>query len=74
MEPQIVGNRIKELMKNKRIEEKELANSLNISIVELERKLNGEEEFYLSQMMKLKEIFNLNLDTFAKLFFEKDFT
>ena len=24
-------------------------------------------------MMKIKEIFNLNLDIFAKLFFEKDF-
>lgn len=73
MEPRIVGNRIKELMKRVKINEKELADNLNITLLELEKKLNGEEEFYISQIMKIKEIFNLNLDVFAKLFFEEDF-
>lgn len=73
MEPKIVGNRIKELMKRVKINEKELADNLNITLLELEKKLSGEEEFYISQIMKIKEIFNLNLDVFAKLFFGEDF-
>lgn len=73
MKPEIVGNRIKELMKIEGIKEEELANNLRITSTELEKKLNGEEEFYISQMMKIKEIFNLNLDVFEKLFFEEDF-
>lgn len=73
MEPGIVGNRIKKLMEIGRINDKELANNLNITILELEKKLNGEEEFYISQMIKIKELFHLNLDVFAKLFFEEYF-
>lgn len=73
MEPVIVGNRIKELMNISKINKKELADNLNITLFDLEKKLNGEEEFYISQMMKIKEIFNLNLDIFDKIFFEEDF-
>ena len=51
MEAKIVGKRIKELMKIEGIKEKELADNLKITSTELEKKLNGEEEFYLSQMM-----------------------
>ena len=73
MEPGIVGNRIKELMKIVKINKKELAEKLNITIFNLEKKLNGEEEFFISQIIKIKEIFNLNLEIFTKLFFEEDF-
>lgn len=73
MEPKIIGKRIKDLMNIEGINEKKLANSLNITVLELEKKLSGEEEFYITQMMKIKEIFQLNLDIFTKLFFEKDF-
>lgn len=73
MESKIIGNRIKELMNIEGINEKKLANSLDLTILNLEKKLNGEEEFYISEMMKIKELFNLNLDIFAKLFFEEDF-
>lgn len=73
MEPKIVGSRIKELMKIKQIQEKDLAKELNISRLELKKKLNGEEEFFVSQIMQIKEIFNLSLNTWAKLFFEEDF-
>ena len=55
------------------VTEGKLAQNLKLTLLELEKKLNGEEEFYISEMMKIKEIFNLNLDVFAKLFFEKDF-
>ncbi len=73
MEAKIVGNRIKEIMTIEKIDENELAHKLNITILKLEKKLNGEEEFNLSEIMKIKEIFNLTLEIFAKLFFEKYF-
>ena len=73
MEPKVIGNRIKELMNIEAVAEDKLAKSLNLTLVELEKKLNGEEEFYISEIMKIKEIFNLNLDVFAKLFFEEEF-
>ncbi len=73
MEPKVIGNRIKELMNIEAVTEGKLAQNLKLTLLELEKKLNGEEEFYISEMMKIKEIFNLNLDIFAKLFFEKDF-
>ena len=73
MEPKVIGNRIKELMNIEAVTEGKLAQNLKLTLLELEKKLNGEEEFYISEMMKIKEIFNLNLDVFAKLFFEKDF-
>lgn len=73
MEAKIIGNRIKELINIEGISKESLAKSLDLKLLKLEKKLNGEEEFYISEMMKIKEIFNLNLDVFAKLFFEKDF-
>ena len=73
MEAKIIGNRIEKLIELEWINKKELAQNLNITTLELEKKLNGEEEFYIAQMMKIKEIFNLNLEVFTKLFFEKDF-
>lgn len=73
MEPKVIGNRIKELMNIEAVTEGKLAQNLKLTLLELEKKLNGEEEFYISEMMKIKEIFNLNLDIFVKLFFEKDF-
>lgn len=73
MEPKVIGNRIKELMNIEAVTEDKLAKNLKLTLLELEKKLNGEEEFYISEMMKIKEIFNLNLDVFTKLFFEKDF-
>ena len=73
MEAKIIGNRIKELINIEGTSKESLAKSLDLKLLKLEKKLNGEEEFYISEMMKIKEIFNLNLDVFSKLFFEKDF-
>ena len=73
MEPKIIGHRIKKLIENEKVEKKDLAQALSISEEELERKLEGEEEFYLSQIMQIKEFFHLNLETFAGIFFEPDF-
>lgn len=73
MEPEIVGCRMQKLMEFEGIKEKELAENLKITPIELEKKLKGKEEFYLSEIMQIKKIFRLNLDVFAKLFFEKEF-
>lgn len=73
MESKVIGNRIKELMTIEKIDKKELADSLDLTMLELEKKLNGEEEFYISQMINIKKIFHLNLEAFTKLFFEEDF-
>ena len=73
MEAEIVGCRIQKLMEFKGIKEKELAENLKITTIELENKLKGKEEFYLSEIMQIKKIFHLNLDVFTELFFEKDF-
>lgn len=73
MEAKIIGNRIKKLMDIEKINITELANSLNITVLELEKKINGEEEFFISEMMKIKEVFHLSLEIFTKLFFDKDF-
>lgn len=73
MEPEIVGCRIQKLMEVEGIKEKDLAKNLKITPIELEKKLKGKEEFYLSEIIQIKKIFHLKLDVFAKLFFEKDF-
>lgn len=73
MEPKIVGCRIQKLMKLEQISKNKLAEKLDITLEKLERKLNGEEEFYISEIMKIKEIFQLNLDIFTQLFFEANF-
>ena len=72
MEPEIVGYRMKQLMKIVKINEQQLADNLNMTLDELERKLNGKEEFYISEIMKIKELFHLNLDLFSRLFFEEE--
>lgn len=74
MEPEVIGNRIKKLIEIEQIEIKELAKKLNITESELIKKLDGEEEFYISQIIEIKEIFHLNLDVFAGIFFEPDFS
>ncbi len=71
MEPEIIGHRIQKLMIQKNIEKEELAKSLNITSEELKRKLEGKEEFYINQIDKIKEIFQLDVETFTKIFFEK---
>ena len=74
MEPEIVGYRIKQIMKSENIKPEQLAEKLSISKKELEKKLTGKKEFYLSEIIQIKEIFNLNLDIFSGIFFEKEFS
>lgn len=73
MDSKIIGNRIKLLMKNNKIPATRLAGEIGISYRTLVRKLNGESEFCNKDMIKLQQIFDLNLDLFANIFFNSNF-
>ena len=71
MEPELVGKRVKEIMKNNHMTIEEFAKKMGISQEVLEKKLAGKEEFYINEMHKIKEIFHLNLKEIDALFFQK---
>ena len=71
MEPEIVGKRIMELMEKHKISIEELSVRMELNIEKLKNKLNGNEEFFLDEMIKIKEIFNLNNEKASILFFGK---
>lgn len=71
MEPEIVGKRIKMLMKKYNLSKKEFSEKLGINIDILNKKLEGKEEFYLSEMLKIKEIFHLDDKSCDELFFRE---
>ena len=64
MEPEIVGKRIKKLMEIKNITSQQLSKKMDIDINSLNKKLEGQEEFYLDEMKKIQQIFDLDIKTF----------
>ncbi len=73
MKPEIVGERVIQLMKINNMEEIELAKKMNLSLVALQRKLRGEEEFWLNEIELLAKIFKLSNDKCSELCFEEVF-
>lgn len=75
MEPNCVeiGNRIKGILSIKNISRKELATKMQISYNTLTKKLNGKIEFGNMDMIKLKNILNLDIYTCGNIFFNKEF-
>lgn len=73
MNPKLIGNRLKALMTIKGIKRKDLAIELNVSYNTLTKKLNGEREFTINEMLQIKEIFNLDVDLCANIFFNPEF-
>lgn len=73
MNPQIIGNRIKALMAIRNIKRKDLAAQLDISYNTLTKKLNGQREFNINEMLKLKEILCLDVDLCGNIFFNSEF-
>lgn len=71
MEPEIVGKRVMKLIAKNKMEIEEVAQKMGMEIKTLEKKLKGEEEFYLEEMQKIKEIFQLNTKECHELFFGK---
>lgn len=73
MNPQLIGNRLKALMTIRNIKRKDLAIQLGISYNTLTKKLNGEREFNFNEVLKIKEIFALDVDLCANIFFNPEF-
>ena len=73
MDPKIIGNRIKLLMNINKIPVTKLARMLDMSYKTLIKKLNGESEFYNTEIIKLQRIFDMNLELFSNVFFNSDF-
>lgn len=72
MEPELIGKRVIKLMEKNKIETKELAHKMGIEKKTLEKKLEGKEEFYLDEMIKIKNIFQLDTRDCDELFFQKE--
>ena len=73
MNPQIIGNRLKALMTIRGIKRRNLAQELGISYNTLTKKLSGQREFTLDEVLKIKEILSLDVDLCANVFFNPDF-
>lgn len=72
MDAVLVGSRIKKLMRKKNITLEQLSNMMEIDEKELEKKLEGKEEFFIGEMAKIKVIFELELKEFDELFFKEE--
>ncbi|MBQ6992432.1 MAG: helix-turn-helix transcriptional regulator [Clostridia bacterium] len=72
MNPNIIGNRIKSIMIIEDIKRSYLAKKMNISYNTLTKKLNGEREFTLNEILKMKIILDLDMETCANLFFNEE--
>ena len=73
MEPQIIGNRLKALITMRGIKRKDFAVKLGVSYNTLTKKLNGQREFNINEILKIKEILSLDMDLCANVFFNPDF-
>ena len=71
MKPQIVGKRVEELIKSRNISVDEVAQKLKISVKQLENKIEGKEEFYVSEVIELTEIFDLDIKAVSEIFFNE---
>lgn len=73
MNPQLIGSRLKALMTIRNIKRKDLAMKLGISYNTLTKKLNGQREFTINEIFKIKEIFELDVDLCSNIFFNPEF-
>ena len=71
MEPEIVGKRVLKLMNRNNINREELAIKMGLEVEKLNNKLEGKEEFYLDEIIKIKNIFNLNVKECDEIFFQE---
>lgn len=69
MDNEIIGKKVKALMIIKNIKRSELAEKLGITYNTLTRKLNGREEFYINEILKMKDIFDMDIELCARVFF-----
>ena len=66
---ELIGEKVKELMRRNNMSTKELAQKLNIKTSELTLKLNGKKEFLASEASDIANIFELTIQEFGHIFF-----
>lgn len=72
MKPELVGKRIENLISNSEMTIEEVAKKIGIKTKKLHNKLEGKEEFYISEIIAITKLFNLDIDECEKIFFNKD--
>lgn len=72
MEQKIVGIKVKNLMKKRNMTIKELAKQMGVTSKTLSRKLNGEQEFCVSEILTIIKVFNLSIEACAQIFFNPE--
>lgn len=73
MDTELIGKKIKALMTVRNIKRSDLANELGVSYNTLTKKLNGKREFSINEILKIKEVFNMDVELCANIFFNDDF-
>ena len=73
MNPEEIGKRVKDLLQDKGIKRSYLAKKLGISYNTLTNKLTGKSEFSILQIVKIKEILELDDEFSTNLFFNPNF-
>lgn len=69
MDSKSIGLKISKYMEEKGVAMEELADVLEITTRTLKSKLEGKSKLYVSEVIKIKEVLDLDLDEFEKLFF-----
>lgn len=73
MDTELIGKKIKALMTVRNMKRSELAEKLGISYNTLTKKLNGKREFSINEVLKIKKIFDMDVELCANIFFNDDF-
>jgi len=73
MNPEVIGARIKILMTIKDVKRSYLAKKLGISYNTITKKLNGQREFSIIEIVKIREILDIDNELCASIFFDPNF-
>ena len=69
MDPKEVGKRVEKLIEEKGISKENLADEVGLTVDEIEKKLEGKDEFYVGEVIVITEVMDLSVETVAKVFF-----
>ena len=70
MEPKTVGERVINLMKKHNMNIEELALKMELDVDNLKDKLDGNEEFFINEIAKIRDVFCLDIKELDELFFK----
>ena len=73
MDTELIGKKIKALMTVRNIKRSDLAKELGVSYNTLTKKLNGKREFSINEILKIKEVFDMDVELCGNIFFNDDF-